>query len=226
MKIIELDEVDSTNEYCKRNDCGEDIIAVARRQSAGKGTKGRSFDSGEGGLYVTIMRHYTDFPAGNAFGIMVDGCVAVCRTLESFGVSPVIRWANDVLIEGRKVSGTLIENTFSRGFVTRSITGIGINLNNVLPHELRDTAVSLCECAGRQIDCAAFRELFLKNVQRHYTVEDYKEYIDWLGRRVLLRRGESTEEALALDIDAEGLLVVDGVNGTERISSAEVSLRL
>ena len=52
MKIIELEEVGSTSEYCKQNDCGEDLCVFAKRQTAGKGTKGRSFISLDGGLYV------------------------------------------------------------------------------------------------------------------------------------------------------------------------------
>ncbi len=56
MKIIELTETDSTNEYCKRVDNGEDLCVVAMRQSAGKGTKGRSFSSTEGGIYVSAER--------------------------------------------------------------------------------------------------------------------------------------------------------------------------
>ena len=57
MKIIELDEVDSTNEYCKVNDNGEDLCVFAKRQTAGKGTKVRSFISLDVGLYVSVMRH-------------------------------------------------------------------------------------------------------------------------------------------------------------------------
>ena len=124
MKIIRLEEVGSTNEYCKGNDCGKDLFVVAKRQSAGKGTKGRSFSSNEGGLYVSVMRHYKNFPANEAFKIMVNACVAVCKTLEAFGVKPRIRWANDVLVGDKKICGTLIENSFSNGKISRSIVGM------------------------------------------------------------------------------------------------------
>ncbi len=67
MKIIELSETDSTNEYCKRLDAVCDTLVTADRQSAGKGTKGRSFVSSEGGVYISLMRFYNDFPASAAF---------------------------------------------------------------------------------------------------------------------------------------------------------------
>ena len=151
MKIIQLEEVDSTNEYCKRLSGESEVIVTAKRQSAGKGTKGRSFISDEGGLFVSVMRRYEKFDASQTFKIMVDSCVAVCRTLEFFGLNPVIRWANDVLVNGKKICGTLIENTFSGGDVSRSIIGVGININNALPEELKDIATSMRAEFNRQI---------------------------------------------------------------------------
>ena len=63
MKIIRLDEVDSTNEFLKRENIRGDAVAVAKRQTGGRGTKGRSFSSESGGLYVSFQREYGDFPA-------------------------------------------------------------------------------------------------------------------------------------------------------------------
>ena len=96
MKIIRLDEVDSTNEYIKRTSLKEDTIVIANRQTSGKGTKGRSFISTDGGVYLSYLRLGENDP----FSVLIDACVAVCKTLEKFALSPVIRWANDVLCEG------------------------------------------------------------------------------------------------------------------------------
>ena len=136
MKIIELDEVDSTNEYCKRLETDEDVAVIAKRQISGKGTKGRVFISERGGVYLSVMRFYKDFICRDAFKIMVNSCVAVCKTLEAYSVKPNIRWANDVLVGGKKISGTLIENSFGKGGA-RSIVGIGLNVNNPIPDELK-----------------------------------------------------------------------------------------
>lgn len=226
MKIIELDEVDSTNEYCKRADCGEDIIVVAKSQFKGKGTKGRSFISDNGGLYLSVMRHYTDFKAENAFKIMVNSCVAVCKTLENFGVQPQIRWANDVLIGGKKICGTLIENTFSGKYISRSIVGIGININNEIPADLSEIAVSVYEATGKKPPVDDVCKTLIENLEKEFTISDYKSYMEWLGEKVLIKTADGEREVTALNIMPNGLLKVNENGEILLISSAEVSLRL
>ncbi len=225
MRVIELEETDSTNEYLKRLNPSEDTAVFAKRQTAGRGTKGRSFSSREGGLFVSVCRLYEGLPASNAFEIMVNCCVAVCKTLEYFGVKPVIRWANDVLVNGKKICGTLIENTFSGGNITRSIVGMGINVNNVIPDELKDIAVSL-SVLGKNIEVEQVKEVLMTNLTGNYAVSDYKKYVDWLGKKVTLKCGGESFTAIALDIGDDGRLIAEREGEVIKISSAEVSLRL
>ncbi|MDE7453942.1 MAG: biotin--[acetyl-CoA-carboxylase] ligase [Clostridia bacterium] len=225
MKIIELDVTDSTNEYCKRIDSGEDIIVIAKKQTFGRGTKGRSFVSDDGGLYISVMRHNT-VPTEFAFKIMIDSCVAVCETLRRFGLHPVIRWANDVLVDGKKICGTLIENTFCGGEVSRSIVGIGINVKNVLPQELNNIATSMKQAAGKEFALSDVKNTLIANLQNNYSLEQYKSYINWFGREMVLICADGEIKAVALDVAEDGRLVCE-VNGkTVKVSSAEVSLRL
>ncbi len=225
MKIVHFEEIDSTNNYCKR--CGdEDLIVVADRQSGGRGTKGRSFISSAGGIYVSVMRLYSGFESKNAFKIMVNSCVAVCETLKAFNLSPVIRWANDVLIRGKKICGTLIENTFQGENITRSIVGVGLNVNNALPHELDEIATTMSEESGSEQDIAAVRALLIENLQRDYSVDDYRKYINWFGNTVKVNTEQGSYAAVALGVEDDGRLVVQVGGQIKKISSAEVSLRL
>ncbi len=226
MRIIELSECDSTNEYLKRLDGEEDTIVTAVRQTAGKGTKGRSFSSADGGLYLSVMRFYENFSAANAFEIMINSCVAVCKTVEGFGIKPVIRWANDVLVNGRKICGTLIENTFAGANIRRSIVGMGINVNNELPPELRQIAVSMREILGNRLSLQTVKQAHIANLQKSFTINDYKKYINWFGKEVVLRTDKESYTATALDVTADGRLVVSRDGKIIEISSAEVSLRL
>ncbi len=226
MRIIELSECDSTNEYLKRLDGEEDTVVTAVRQTAGKGTKGRSFSSADGGLYLSVMRFYESFPAANAFEIMINSCVAVCKTVEGFGIKPVIRWANDVLVNGRKICGTLIENTFAGANIRRSIVGMGINVNNELPSELRQIAVSMREILGKRLSLQTVKKALIANLQKSFTIDDYKNYIDWFGKEVALRTDKESYTATALDVTADGRLVIVRDGNIIEISSAEVSLRL
>ena len=225
MKIIKLEETASTNEYCKTLDYDE-VVVSALRQTAGKGTKGRSFQSDEGGIYLSYMRRLNGFPAENAFKIMINSCTAVCRTLELFGIPSSIRWANDVLVGGKKICGTLIENTFSGGYITRSIVGCGINVNNSFSGELGNIAISMKEYAGKFFDKEKVEREFIKKQKKDYSIDDYKSYMDWLGSVVTLKIQEKEISVKAVDVASDGRLIVESGGKLLKISSAEVSLRL
>lgn len=227
MEIIELDEIDSTNEFCKRlTDFEGDVIVVAERQTKGKGTNGRSFVSGVGGLYVSRMRKFENFDFSRTFSIMINACVAVCRTVESYGITPNVKWANDVLVNGKKICGTLIENRLGADNVCTSIVGIGLNINNVLPDELKKIATTMSEQKGRKLNISGVRNRLIKNLKKEYTVDDYKKYVDWFGQEVYLDSQGKRTSAVALDVDADGSLVCDIQGKIKKISSAEMRLRL
>lgn len=227
MKIpkIELDEIDSTNEFCKRFPKETDLIVWAKRQTKGKGTKGRSFVSDEGGVYVSLMRRFKNFNFANTFSIMVSACVAVCKTLEAFNLHPTVKWANDVLINGKKVCGTLIENRLGANGVCLSIVGIGLNVNNVLPDELKDIATTMSECGGRRLNVNAVRKQLIKNLQSEYTLDEYKTFISWFGQEIYLDTNGERLTATAIDVDERGNLVCDIDGERKTISSGEMSLR-
>lgn len=227
MKIIELDEIDSTNDFCKRINSEENVIVTANRQLKGRGTKGRSFVSDEGGLYVSVMRHYENFNYANTFSLMINACVAVCNTVKSFGLQPTVKWANDVLVGGKKICGTLIENRLGANNVCTSIVGIGLNVNNVLSDELKEIATTMSEQKhNKPIPLKKVRDKLLKFLQEEYTVADYKKFVDWLGQEVYLDSDGERVSATALDIAEDGCLVCRIDRKIKKISSAEMSLRL
>ncbi len=226
MKVIKLAEIDSTNEFCKRFIGEGDMIVTASEQTDGRGTKGRSFVSDEGGLYISVMRTYKEFDYSNTFRIMINACVAVCKTVESFRLKPVIKWANDVLIGGKKVCGTLIENRLGADGVCTSIVGIGLNINNVLPEELNGIATTMSSERGKKLPLWLVRARLIKYLKRQYTLQDYKKYINWFGSEVSIDCGGVCTQVTAVDVDDHGNLVCKE-NGKEfSVSSAEISLRL
>lgn len=225
IQIVELDEIDSTNEFCKRFPKEADLLVWAKRQTKGKGTKGRSFVSDEGGVYVSLMRRFEGFDFANTFSIMVSACVAVCKTLEAFNLNPTVKWANDVLINGKKICGTLIENRLGANGVCLSIVGIGLNVNNILPDELKGIATTMRDFRGRKININSVRKQLIKNLLQEYTVEEYKTYINWFGQEVYLDTNGERYIATALDVDERGNLICSVDGETKKISSGEMSLR-
>lgn len=226
MKIIELEETDSTNDYVKRMNFKDDAIVFAKRQTAGRGTKGRSFISEEGGVYLSLFRVLKNFNPANTFKIMVNACVAVCKTAENFCVKPQIRWANDVLADGKKISGTLIENSFS-GNVLRSVVGIGLNVNNPIPEELKDIATSLSLNSPEKINLNEVKRELVKNLLMEYSLSDYKSYINFFGKQIVLITFEGERSVTALDVCDDGRLKVMEKDGKiNLVSSAEVGLKV
>lgn len=221
MKTIIFDEIFSTNEYCETHDFVEDTAVIAKRQTGGKGTKGRSFSSLEGGVYLSLVRLFP-CKTNNAFSIMIASCMAVVKTLESYGVSPKIKWANDVYVNGKKICGILIKNSFEGENVRKSITGIGVNVNNDLPEELKSIAVNLKSIVG-EVDTAEFAKKLIENLYVKYTVEEYKSYNMVLGKEITVISGEKSYKAVAKDISDDGNLIME--NG-EKLSYGEISVRL
>ena len=133
VRIERFETLSSTNDYAKSVLAkGENVLIIARTQTGGRGTKGRSFSSREGGIYLSKVSFYEQYPAKEAFKLLQAAAVAVCETLHVWGVKAQIKWPNDILVNGKKICGILIENVFSGANVRSSIVGIGLNVCNEL----------------------------------------------------------------------------------------------
>lgn len=234
MRIELLAEVDSTNKYIERYlPYGEDVIVCAERQTGGMGTKGRTFSSEEGGVYLSILRFYEGLPADESFRIMQQAAVVVCRTAAGFGVRAEIKWPNDVLVNGKKLSGTLIKNGISEGFVTSSIVGIGLNVNNDVS-ALGGIAVTMSEAAGKNLSVQEVRERLISELLSPTDFSEYLSFARFLGREVTVCESgtasaiqeERSYLAHAKEILPDGRLVVEAEGETRTLSSAEIRIRL
>lgn len=225
MRIELVEETDSTNEYVKRYlPARENVIVCARRQTGGRGTKGRSFLSEAGGVYLTALLFHENVPADKAFLVMAHAAVAVCRTAERYGVSPQIKWANDVLVGGRKLCGILIENGLKGDLLDHSIVGVGLNAENDVS-ALGGIAVNLSEAAGRKISADEAREALIAEFCRSSSFEEYLARVKFLGREVTVEENGRTYRAVATAVLPDGRLEVRTSDGTaRRLSSAEIKL--
>ena len=218
-------QLPSTNVYVKEKGFTQDCIVTADCQSGGMGTKGRSFSSACGGVYLTKLTHHTDLPAKCAFKVMANAAVAVCETLAFYRLKPLIKWPNDVFVRDKKICGILIENTFSGGKIARSIVGIGLNVCNELPEELEEIATSM-RLQGVEVGVAQVRERLIENLKRDFPMQTYLSYLGYLGKEVTLIFGDERVPATLLSVDDEGGLWVKTATGEQRVTAAEVSIRL
>ena len=227
MKIIRFEEIASTNEYAKTlKNLGENIIVIAKKQTGGKGTKGRSFSSNEGGVYLTKLCFYKNFLAKDAFLVMARTAVAVAKTLESFSLKPKIKWANDVFVRDRKICGILIENAFSGNKIASSIIGVGLNVNNDLPEELKEIATSMKKELGETLDFDEVEKRLIDNLNEPFSMEEYVQRVGYLNEEVTLLLGDKEVVALPLRVEKDGGLVVQIGDEEQKVYSGEVSLRL
>jgi len=158
---------------------------------------------------------------------MMNASVSVCRTMEKFSLSPHIKWPNDVFVNGKKICGILINNSFSGGYITKSVVGIGVNIKNKLPDSLKDIAVNMEDAGAKGYSFEGVREELIKNLSKDFTVEEYKKYIDFFGKKITLIEGENKRVVRAKDVDKTGRLIVEDENGIiSSVAAAEVSLRL
>ncbi|NJE47547.1 biotin--[acetyl-CoA-carboxylase] ligase [Thermococcus sp. GR7] len=231
-KIIHLREVDSTNEYAKliALDEREGTVVVADRQTAGKGRKGRTWASPEGGLWMSVILK-PKAESKHLSKLVFIGALAVVDTLWKFGIEAGIKWPNDVWVNGRKICGVLTEGRIGE-FV---ILGIGLNVNNDAPEELRKMATSMREFLGREVSLSEVFRALIRNLDHWYRlflngryaeiISALKERSIVLGKEVKIIDDETELVGRAVDIDVDGALILETPKGRVRVLHGDVSLR-
>lgn len=209
-----FDVIPSTQDFLreKRGD-GQNAVAVARMQSGGKGTKGRSFESAAGGLWLSILLFHENVPAKDGFLMMARSAVAVCKTLESYGLCPKIKWANDVLLNGKKVCGVLTENVCAGGKILSTIFGIGLNVNNPLSEELGEIATNMAEATGCKQNLQEVEKRLLKNFFAPFSFAEYASRLAYVGERVEFVASDRTFTATLVGVSPQGELILKEEGG-------------
>ena len=243
-EIILLETVDSTNTYAKKlaaDGAKDGTIVIARQQTAGRGRRGNSFYSPpQSGLYMTVILRPEFHAADTDLFTICAGC-AVCRAVERLsGTKPLIKWVNDVYLNGKKICGILSEATtdFESGVVDSVVTGIGINIStDDFPDGLGSKAGSICSsvCGSfgtgnvtrAGLAAAVCGELmYCLGRRRSDNIADYRARSLVVGREVSFVLNNVQRSGKAIDIDDSGQLVVELGGETVRLNSGEVSVRV
>ena len=226
------DCTDSTNAKVRemaRQGAAEGVTLIAAAQTGGRGRRGRSFASPEGGLYLsTLLR---SVPTENPATITCRAAVAAARAIESLCEANIeIKWVNDLYLNNRKVAGILAEGVLSpEGTLSAVVLGIGINLCGTLPTELDTIATTLAQegfSLTREVVAAAFLNEWERTESDPAWMAEYRRRNLVMGREVTVLQGNTTYPATAIAITDEGHLVVRTAHGETELSSGEVSVRL
>ena len=235
MKIIKYDLTSSTNERAKEHAralCEMPALFIARGQTEGRGRRGRSFNSEAGaGLYMTLLFKPSE---SDVTLITIRAAVALARAVERLsGLSPRIKWVNDLTVGKRKLAGILAEGDFAPdGSLLFCALGIGVNLlKRSFPDELSEIVTTLEGETGKRIDpealALAVSEEFFNTYAPSEIISEYRRRSSVIGERVEVRRisGEIFS-AEAIDVTDAGALLVKRCDGSfEELISAEVSIK-
>ncbi|MGE5850215.1 MAG: biotin--[acetyl-CoA-carboxylase] ligase [Candidatus Methylomirabilota bacterium] len=237
-------EVGSTNDRvlaAGRDGAPEGLAIIADRQTAGRGRLGRPWASPAGvGLYTSILLRPNVRASQVSLLSLVAG-LAVVEGIESVaGLAPLLKWPNDLLVDGKKVAGILAETATVESRVSYVGVGIGINVGHDaqdLPEELRASATSLCLTTGREISRGELAAEIYNRLDcwyREFSDGRYqsilargRERSAILGSSVDVLVGDERWSGLAVDLDADGALLVQEASGAlRRVLAGEVSIRL
>lgn len=244
-----LKSVDSTNEAIKlRVNEDEGLVVAALEQTAGKGRLGRSFYSpNDTGIYFSILLK-PDIATEDITLLTAIAALSVCEAIEKCtDKQPSIKWVNDVFVDGKKVSGTLTQASFSiEDFgVEYVIVGIGINVyspENGFLEDLKDIAGALCEHKNGNLKNRILAEIlnsffcYYRNFDSREYIQKYRDRSFLIGKNInvistknISSHTENTnaKPAVAIAIDDSCRLVVRYEDGKEEaLSTGEVSIRI
>lgn len=241
--IVSYAEIGSTNAVAARlaeEGAAEGVVVLAESQQQGKGRLGRVWASPPRvNLYCSVLLRPPIMPV-DASQLTFVSAVAVARTIRACTpITPVIKWPNDLLVNGHKVAGLLNEMTAETDRVTSVILGIGVNLNmtrHQFPSDLRYPARSLFLESGVPVDRIAFTRRLIEELDGLYgrylsggygAIRD--EWLSWcgiIGCRVRVADGsDASREGIATGIDESGaLLLRRDDNRVELVYSGDVSV--
>lgn len=155
MEILKLDTTDSTNTWVTTHEqeLSSPSLVYAVEQRAGRGQRGNSWESEAGkNITASMLFHPYNFEASRQFEISEAVALALTEFLNTAGIEAKIKWPNDIYVGDRKICGILVEHAVTGKNITRTIIGIGLNLNQTEFHSDAPNPVSLAQLTGKQYD--------------------------------------------------------------------------
>jgi BirA family transcriptional regulator, biotin operon repressor / biotin---[acetyl-CoA-carboxylase] ligase len=195
-------------------------VVIAGCQTKGRGRLKRVWHSSEGGLYFTIILRPQISPVLSP-RINFAASLTLVRVLRKlYGVNAMVKWPNDILADGKKVSGMLSEMEAEGDIVTFINVGMGINVNNH-PEKKEPGATSIKKITGKQITRKKLLAEFLNEFENIVNVKALENVISiWkkctttIGRQVKIVTSREISEGLATDVDENGALVLKLADGS------------
>jgi BirA family biotin operon repressor/biotin-[acetyl-CoA-carboxylase] ligase len=215
----------------------EGTVVIAETQTGGKGRLGRKWISPKGNLYLSVVLR-PNIPMHKAPLITLTGAVAVASAIRTMcGLEAGIKWPNDILFSGKKVSGLLTEMSAEQDRIRHIVLGIGVDVNMEmaeLPAEVRGLTTTLAAEAGAKINRTALLQQLLRDLECWYhrflgnegdVLNEWQKLNMTIGNRITVSGAGEALDGLAQGVDSDGRLIVRLDNGTIRtIAAGDVTI--
>lgn len=256
MQITEhyFESLDSTNNEAKKfavRGCPEGTVISAGRQTAGRGRRGRGWETPSDETVATTVVLYPPLSPEKLSALTLVAAMAVRKTIyELYGLKGSIKWPNDIVLKNKKICGILTEMSVKDQAAEYVIVGIGINVHNrSFPKELESRAISLdlaleegwdgnCRAEQKEkfTDCGVIRKKLWQEFSGYYErflsagdlsglKEEYNDYLINRGRQVRILDPLGEWEGISGGINDKGELLVETEQGTRAVDAGEVSVR-
>lgn len=229
-------EIDSTNRALlqrARARAAEGVVLVADHQTAGRGRLGRTWEAPPGASLLVSVLLRPALPLERVHLVTVAAGLAAAEACEAVaGVSPSLKWPNDLVVEqeggARKLAGLLAESVVEGGAMSALVVGMGLNVSWPAEH-LPDGATALNQLTDRPVDRAAVLEAWLERFDARYRalpgddgLADYRRRCSTLGHRVRVEVADGAVDGEAVDVTPEGHLVVETGSGRRTFAVGDV----
>lgn len=230
--------IDSTNELARSafepgRERRQPRVVIAWEQTRGRGRRGNSWRSpAGGGIYASLAAPVADRAALECLPLLVP--VSLCHSLAALGVRGCgLKWPNDLLVDGRKLGGILVEAVSRGGAPAGAVIGVGVNYRRLGPGGLDRPGAGVCDLLEAPPSLASFalrlvgpllEELARLDAQHtEALIDSYRTLsVHRPGDRLICRIAEETVEGDFTGFDDSGFLCLRGAAGERRISTGEI----
>ncbi len=238
-RITKFQDIESTQKqahlYIKEGKATDGMILISETQTGGIGRLDRDWSSPKGGLWMSIITHRS-IPLEFFQGFSVRIGLALSKVLEEFIQIPIkVKWPNDLILNGKKVGGILVDISSQDEFLHYLVLGIGINVNvklDCLPDEVRKIATS--------INCETQKEHPIEKIL-DLLISVYDQIIDdleigvtldlsdnWVKRshtynsNITVKTANQIIEGIEVGLTSNGELIIKTTDGEHKISIGEI----
>lgn len=212
-------------------------VVIAEQQSGGRGRMKRKWVSPRGGIWVSVVLK-PDIPTAASTMLPFVAAIAVCEAIRVVtGLKATLKWPNDVMVNGKKVAGILLDLSAEAETVNYAVIGIGINANIDtskirIDREGRPAITSLKEELGQDVNRLQLTAIMLEMLEHFYLVlegqgallviAEWRKRSDMLGRNVTVVQQGKEHRGVATDINDDGSLQVKTSRGEISVVSGDI----